>query len=183
MRFLILGETEEKFSGLRNVESLGVIEDSVRAIQRATVVIDARQDGALSRLTLEAICHGRHVVSGHPFPHGRLARTVDEFAAALRSLRSEATFNLAGREYVCCEYDQHEAVGSLRRILEDAVEPGRLNLAFAGGVRGAAAMLRNPHLLGQRCFPLPDGESLPPEAGPLRALLRDASDADVAVSV
>lgn len=183
MRFLILGETGEKFAGLRNAESLGVIEDSARAIQRATVVIDTRMDGALSRLTLEAMCHGRHVVSGYPLPHGHIARTVDEFAAALRSLRREAAFHLAGREYVCCEHDQHGAVGALRRIIEDVLEPGRLTLAFAGGVRGAAAMLRNPHLLGQRCFPLPDGETLPPEAGPLRALLRDASDADVAVSV
>jgi hypothetical protein len=182
MRFLVLGETGEKFAGLRNVESLGVIEDIARAIQRATVVIDARLDGALSRLMLEAMCHGRHVVSGYPLPHGHLARTVDEFAAALRSLRREAAFNLAGREYVCCEHDQYKAVQSLRRILDDAVEPGRLNLAFAGGVRGAAAMWRNPHLLGQRRFPLPDGETLPPEADPLRALLRDASDAIVAVS-
>ena len=121
-------------------------------------------------------------MSGYPLPHGHPARTVDEFAAALRSLRREAAFNLAGREYVCCEHDQHEAVQSLRRVLEDVMEPGRLNRTFAGGVRGAAAMLRNPHLLGQRCFPLPDGETLPSEAGPLRALLRDASDANVAVS-
>lgn len=182
MRFLILGETGEKFAGLQHVEPLGVVEDSARAIQRATVVFDARLDGALSRLMLEAMCHGRHVVSGYPLPHGRLARTVDEFSTALRSLRREASFNLSGREYVCCEHDQHNAVRSLRRILEDAVEPGRFSLTFAGGFRGAAAMLRNPHLLRQRYFPLPDGETLPPEAGPLRVLLRDASDSNVAVS-
>ena len=181
VRFLILGDSGEHFEGMRNVERLGVVEDSTRPIQRATVYVEGRLDGALSRLALEAMCHGRHVVSGYPLPLGRLACTSGEFIETLRSLRRDAVFNLAGREHVCREYDQHEAVRCLRRILEDAVEPGRLNLAFGGGVRGAAAMLRNLHLLSHREFPLPSVESLPLEAFPLRALLGGEMDAKEAM--
>ncbi len=181
VRFLILGDGREQYEGMRNVEPIGLVDDCTRAIQRATVFVDARLDGALSRLALETMCHGRHVVSGYPHPLGRLARTTSEFAETLRSLRRDATFNLAGRERVCRENDQNEAVRTLRRILEDAVEPGRLNLAVGGGVRGAAAMLRNLHLLRHREFPLPRIEALPSEAHALRALLSGEMRADTAV--
>ena len=182
VRFLILGDGRELFEGMRNVESIGLVDDCTRAIQRATVFVDARLDGALSRLALETMCHGRHVVSGYPHPLGRLARTTPEFAETVRSLRRDATFNLSGRERVCRENDQNEAVRALRRILEDAVEPGRLNLAFGGGVRGAAAMLRNLHLLRYRESPLPRIEALPPEAHALRALLIGEMNASASVS-
>jgi len=182
VRFLVLGDAGEGFGGLRNVEGLGTVEDAARAIQRATAVVDARLDGAMSRMVLEAMCHGRHVVSSHSLPHACAARTVEEFEKGVRLLRGQAEFNLAGREFVCREHDQPAAVRTLRQVLEEAVGPGRLNLAIAGGVRGATAALRNLHLLGRRSFALPEPETLPPEAVALRALLSCTSQANAVVT-
>ncbi len=181
VRFLILGDTKDRYVGLKNVEALGDVADSARAMQRASVVIDARLDGSLSRVMLEALCHGRQLVSGHSLPHARVARTIHDYLEAVRTLRRGAPFNLSGREFVCREFDQLQAIKSLRRILEDATEPGRLNLAVGGQVRGAAAAIRNLHLLSKQRFPMPTAESLPPNAGLIQSLVRGTGSA-VAVS-
>jgi hypothetical protein len=173
VRFLILGGGGRILADRSNVECLRDAGDSVRAIQRATVVVDARRDVGLSRLALEALCHGRHLISGYKLPHSLQACTVDEFVDAVRLLRQNPAFNLAGRSYIYDVHDYHQATKALRRELEDAIEPGRLNLVLEGGFRGAAAAWKNPQLLSRRCFELPDWSDVPENAVAMRALLRD----------
>jgi hypothetical protein len=183
VRFLILGGGGASLADQPNVEWLRESTESVRAIQRSTVVVDARVDGALSRLALESLCHGRHVITGYDLPYARIARTPEEIVEAIRSLRDEPTFNLDGRSYVDREHEHHSATKALRRELEDAIQPGRLNLVLEGGFRGAATTLQNLHLLSHRDFPLPDMDLLPAEAYALRCLLQDMQHTDRTVAV
>lgn len=173
VRFLILGGGGREILGRENVECLWDSTDSVRSIQRSTVFVDARLDEGLSRLALESLCHGRHVISGFPLPHAFQARTIDEFVEALRTLRQDPAFNLAGRSFVNIEHDYFRATHSLRRALEEAAEPGRLNLALEGGLRSAAAAWKNPQLLSHRAFGVPAHNDVPEDACAMRALLRD----------
>ena len=173
VRFLILGDGGSSLASRPNVEWLADARESLRAILRSTVFIDARRDGALSRLALEALGHGRQVITGYELPHAHLARSTDEFAVALRNLREKPTYNLDGRSFVNREHEQNAAAKALHRELEDAIEPGRLNLVLEGGLRGAAMTLQHLHLLSPRNFSLPETDQLPPEANALRSLLQD----------
>ena len=183
VRFLILGGGGASLADQPNVEWLRDSTDSIRAIQRSTVVVDARVDAGLSRLVLEAFCHGRHVITGYKLPHARIARSKEEFVEAIRTLRDEASYNLEGRSYVDREHEHHAATKALRRELEDAIQPGRLNLVLEGGFRGAATTLQNLHVLSHRNFPLPDVDLLPAEAYAFRCLLQDMQQIDRAVAV
>jgi|CXWL01.1.fsa_nt_gi hypothetical protein len=183
VRFLILGGGGASLADQPNAEWLRDCTDSIRAIQRSTVVLDARVDAGLSRLVLEALCHGRHVITGYHLPHAHVAHSTEKFVAALRALRDEANYNLDGRSYVDREHEHHTATKALRRELEDAIQPGRLNLVLEGGFRGAATTLQNLHLLSHRNFPLPDADRLPAEAYALGCLLQDMRQIDRAVAV
>lgn len=182
VRFLILGGGGRVLTNRSNVECLRATSDSVRAIQRSTVFVDARLDSGLSRLALEALCHGRHVISGYKLPHAYQARTIDEFVEAVRTIRQEPAFNLAGRGYIHDENEYHLATKALRRKLEEAIEPGRLNLVLEGGFRGAAATWKNPQVLSPRNFEMPRPEDIPSGAPAMRALLRDMQLAAQSVS-
>lgn len=173
VRFLVLGGAQDALAGSPNVELQPEYTDCVRAIHRATVIIDPRVDCALSRLQLEALCHGRHAISGCALPHSHKASTVDEYIEAIRFLRENRSYNLEGRSFVARDHERHAASRALRKELEDALEPGRLNLVLEGGVRGAAAAMQNLHILGHRDFPMPDPDQLPAAALPLRCLLHD----------
>lgn len=173
IRMLVLGSDHDQLAEYPNVEILSEYTDCVRAIHRATVIIDPRVDCALSRMALEALSHGRHVVSGCTLPHAHKAFTVAEYVEAIRYLRENRSYNLDGRSFVAKEHERHTALRALRKELNDALEPGKLNLVLEGGVRGAAAAMQNLHILGQREFPLPKLDQLPPDAVAMRCLLHD----------
>ncbi len=183
VRFLVLGGGGSSLAGEPNVEWLRNSTDSVRAIHRSTVVVDARVDGGLSRLALEGLCHGRHVITGYKLPFAFPARTAEEYIDAIRTIRDAPRFNLEGRSHVDRDHEHHTATKALRRELEEAIQPGRLNLVLEGGFRGAAAALKNPQLLSPRAFPPPDIDRLPPEAHALRCLLRELPQPDEALAV
>lgn len=173
VRFLVLGSSSDRLACFPNVEILSDYCDCMRAIHRSSVIIDPRADHGFSRLQLEALSHGRHVISSCEIAHGSRAATVTEYADAIRSIRQKPSYNLDGRSHVARDHERHTALRTLRKALEDALEPGRLNLVLEGGVRGAAAAFQNLHILSQRDFPLPEEDRLPPQAYPLRCLLQD----------
>ncbi len=173
VRFLILGEGGSSLASQPNVEWLCDSTESLRAILRSTVFIDARRDFALSRLALETLCHGRHVITGYELPHAHVARSIEEFAGALRNVREKPVYNLDGRTFVNREHEQNAATRLLRGELEDAIDPGRLNLVREGGLRRATTTLQHLHLPSPRNFSLPEMDQLPSEAHALRSLLQD----------
>lgn len=183
VRFLILGGAGSRLADVPNVEWLEYCTDSVRAIHRSTVVIDPRLDAGLSRIALEGLCHGRHVVAGYRLPHAFEARSTEDFLQAIRAVRENPYYNLDGRSFVWHEHEFHAAAKALRREVEDAVEPGRLNLVLEGGLRGAAATLKSPQLLSPHSFPLPGAADLPEEAYALKALLSGLQQLDPALAV
>jgi len=122
VRFFILGDAMTDYSGYRNVESIGVAQDMSRVIKRSTVLIEPRLDRGLSRLALEVLSHGRHVISTHADPLFCHADSVDGFADALRMLQRDPRFNLSGREAVCRTHDRGLALAALKKVLQQADE-------------------------------------------------------------
>ncbi|MBI3835427.1 MAG: glycosyltransferase [Planctomycetes bacterium] len=120
VRFLILGDVETDYSMYRNVESVGTVEDISRLIKRSTVLVEPRLDAGLSRLALEALSHGRHVISTHTDELFCHADSVDGFADALRLIRQDARYNLAGREAVCRLHDRSVATEALIDVFRKA---------------------------------------------------------------
>jgi len=171
VRFLILGDAATDYGAFRNVESLGVVDDVSRAIQRSTVTIVPRLDGVLSRLALETLCQGRHAVTTCPAPHCGYAESIEGFVRTIRTFERDVDFNLDGREYVCREYGKPQATRQLFQALEGCLERGQLGLQLKGGWRGAMMALCNPGIFGRKSFALPDPDSLPEEATAFHALL------------
>ncbi len=160
IRFLILGDATTDYSHHKNVESLGFVENISRTILRSTVVLQPRLDGALSRLSLEALSHGRHVVSGGDWPFCHLATTPAEFIHTLRALKHAPAFNLEGREYVCRRYEKRAAVGAMRDLLLRMADHSFPKRQILGGWLGVAAILRSPQLLTAREFLPPRKDEL-----------------------
>ncbi len=172
VRFLILADEGTDYRAVKNVESLGTVPDVTRTIERSAVVLQPRMDGMLSRLSLEALCRGRHVIATHPLPHCEYAGSLEAFTLAIRKLERSTDFNLAGREYVCREYSQPEMVRRMLEILSPSSdEDGPLGGGWGRAWRGALAALCQPGLWSSAKFARPDLDSLPPEASAFRALL------------
>jgi len=171
VRFLILADAATDYSAFRNVDSLGVVDDVTRAIQRSTVTIVPRVDGVLSRLSLETLCQGRHSITTCPAAHCGYAESIEGFSKAIRVLDRDADFNLDGREYVCKEYGKPQSANRLIQVLEGCLTRRRLGLQVKCGWRGAMMALCNPGIFGRKCFALPDPDSLPEEASAFHALV------------
>jgi len=156
VRFLILGDRETNYDEYTNVESLGFVDDVTRTILRSTVILQPRLDGTLSRLSLEALSHGRQVICRRQWPFCRRATSSAEFATLLRELKCSPAFNLDGREHVCELYEKRSAVASLCDLLKRMTGRSFPNRRVHGGWIGVATILRSPRLLSPKTFSLPD---------------------------
>jgi len=156
VRFLILGDPATDYTSFKNVESLGFVQDIARTILRSTVTLQPRLDGALSRLSLETLSHGRHVICRRDWPYSRRAETVEQYVRELRELKHES-FNLDGRQYVCGEYDKRPSVGALCNLLTRITDQPGFKRGVLGGWVGVAAILRSPALLTTKEFERPNG--------------------------
>lgn len=174
VRFLILGDGATDYGELKNVESLGLVDQIARTILRSTVVLQPRLDGALSRLSLEALSHGRHVISGRIWPFCHCATTPDEFVHTMRELKHTPAFNLDGREYVCAQYEKRVAVGALYDLLRRMTDRSFSKRRVTGGWIGVAAILRSPQLLTAKDFAPPSSDDLGGDDTAFAALLGDA---------
>lgn len=155
VRFLILGDSETDYGDCKNVESLGFVENIARTILRSTVILQPRLDGALSRLSMEALSHGRHVISGRDWPSCHLASTAEEYGQTLRELKYAPSFNLEGREYVCDRHEKRTAVEAMCKLLDRMTDRKFVGRNIRGGWLGVAAILRSPQLLQTRDFDPP----------------------------
>jgi len=174
VRFLILGDTETNYSGRKNVESLGVVDDAARAIQRSTVLVQPRIDASPSRLALEMLCHGRHVISTYAAPHFIHADREESFFTSIRALEREVGFNLVGREYVCERYATPRVTRELHSLLESRLEPGEPDRPTSGRLGGCVAVLGQAGLLRAKQFALPAPGDYP-EDDPFGKLVCDAA--------
>jgi hypothetical protein len=114
----------------------------------------------VSRLVIEALSHGRHVITNCDFPHALRAESIDDYVNAIRALGREASFNLAGREYVGKMHDRIAADVGCRRL---AVLESPTGQGVRGGIAGQprSGPLADP----SRARP----ETLPAEAAAFRA--------------
>lgn len=174
VRFLVLGDTETSYAARKNVEALGVVEEASRAIQRSSVLVQPRVDGGLSRLSLEVLCHGRHVISKHAMPHCTEAGSVESFFVAIRSLERDLGFNLPGREYVCEHFATPRVTRDLHSLLESCADPGDADRRGGRRWTGALGALSQAGVMRSKRFALPEPESLAVD-DPFRALVADAT--------
>ena len=182
-RFLVLGDEVTDYSSRKNVEVLGRLDDVGRAIRRTTVTVSARLDGSLSRLGLESLSHGRHVLSTCPWPNFLHVRSEAEFAKALTMMRLNPSFNLEGREAVCREYDLRVGVRALTQLLQTCIDENRGVGSLGQRWLGAASTWCISGLLGEKRVPRPDPNTLPSEAEAFRALLEDGLGEPVGAEV
>jgi hypothetical protein len=175
VRFLILGDGGTDYTALKNVESLGRVEDVARSIQRATVTIHPLAYGCASRLVLESLSHGRHAITSFDWPHCVKAQTAEAFERAIRTLQENQRFNLAGRKYVCGIYDRDLAQKALRQVFERALCAQAAGAKLRGRWQAAAVAMRYPSVYSRRPFPLPNLDALPVGAGPFRMLLGESN--------
>ncbi|MCH7813460.1 MAG: hypothetical protein IID40_05510 [Planctomycetes bacterium] len=173
--FIILGDRDTDYSRHRNVESLGTVEDLSRTMGRCTVLVRPTGHDGMPRMVLEMLSHGRHAITSLPLPHCHHAADLEGIASALRRLRSRGEFNLAGREWVCQNFETKHTAGVLREVMQQSITPGRRTLRRAGKRQAAKLLLRAPWLLSRKCYSLPRPEELPPEAAALRLALSGAS--------
>ncbi|MCC6421742.1 MAG: hypothetical protein IT429_26290 [Gemmataceae bacterium] len=170
-RFLILGDDPARYRGIESVEALPYVDDVSRTIQRATVLVQPVRWGRRSRLMLEVLSHGRHVVSSIPHEQARFAETTEGFAAALRELGADPPFHLEGREHACRDEDRgiisHALHRELERCLDESACGPRSNGAWLAGM----AALRNPLVCGTRSFAAPAIDKLPQDLSFLGLLL------------
>jgi hypothetical protein len=175
VRFLALTD-EPQQSEAKNLEYLAQVDDLDRSIQRATAILHARLDRTISRLVVEALSHGRHVITGCTFPNTFAAASIDDYLNVIRSLQRDAPFNLAGREEVGRSHDRWIAAEALLRALTNLLEEPD----WGGTVRGT--LFRAANLLSDapaEVVAAPDVQSLPPEAHAFRALLRAHNTAPI----
>jgi hypothetical protein len=95
-KFIIVADTEGRFAGMQNVESLGWVEDMSAVYARAGVLLRITKHDGLPRMVLEALWHRRHVIYSWPFPACRSARTYEEVQLHLDELRQIAVWNEEG---------------------------------------------------------------------------------------
>lgn len=170
VRFLMLGGGQKE-SGKKNVEHLGQVEDICRTIKRATVLIEPRLDGGLSRLALEALSLGRHVISTHRCEHSLHATSVDEFADQLRSLQDQAKFNLAGREFACRQYEREAVADALIHAINDCAKPDRGSAGARRAAHRIVAALPRAGAVSDDIARLPEPGEVSADAPAFQALL------------
>ena len=173
VRWLVLGDHGRDYSAHPHVESLGFVEDINRVLMRTTATIHPVAHEGVSRLALESMCHGRHVVASFDLPHAHRASTPEQFFRIVRDLSGLTQFNLEGREHVCREFDQTvsrpELQHRLTRCLDQTIDGGILH----GKWVAARAKMRFPAIYSNRQFAPPAADSLPVGARAMRLLLED----------
>ncbi|MCP4248231.1 MAG: glycosyltransferase family 4 protein [bacterium] len=177
VRFIILGDRDTDYSRHRNVESLGTVEELSRTMGRCTVLLRPTAHDGMPRMVLEMLSHGRHAITSLPLPHCQHAADLGGIESALRRLRRRCEFNLAGREWVCENFETKRTARVLGEVMEQSISPGRPALRRAGKRQARKVLMRAPWLLSRKCYPLPRAEELPDEADALRLALAGPSAA------
>ena len=173
VRWLVLGDHGRDYSAHPHVESLGFVEDINRALIRTTATIHPVAHEGVSRLALESMCHGRHVVASFDLPHAHRASTPEQFYRVVRDMCGVTRFNLEGREHVCHKFDrtvsQAELQHRLTRCHDQAIDGGILHAKWVT----TRAKMRFPAMYSRRQFAPPTIDSLPENARAMKLLLED----------
>jgi hypothetical protein len=122
------------------------------------------------------------VVSSIAYPHCQGASQANEISKVLRKLQSDATFNLAGREYVCQHFDATRTAAEFAERLTRLVETQRQYSALRHSHQAMRFLARRPWMLSRSRVELPAADDLPPEADALRAVICDAARQQAAAS-
>ena len=81
------------------VQDMGSLYRNTSALLRFTI-----HDG-LSKMVLEALSYGRHVLWTESFPHCHLVRNFDDCLKILTSLKKSSTLNIKGHQFVKSNYN------------------------------------------------------------------------------
>lgn len=116
IHWLVLANDGAGLPAMPNVEYLGDVEDIDAVFRRATVLVRLTRHDGLSKMVLEALARGRHVIWSQPLPHCHRARTAAEALPQLRSIVASRHLNLRGSDYVRREFDVETHLRRLCRI-------------------------------------------------------------------
>jgi len=116
IHWLILANDGADLPAMPNVEYLGDVEDIDAVFRRVTVLVRLTRHDGLSKMVLEALARGRHVIWSQPLPHCHRARTAAEALPQLRAIIASRQLNLRGSAYVRKAFDVNTHLRRLCRI-------------------------------------------------------------------
>jgi glycosyltransferase involved in cell wall biosynthesis len=101
-----------------NITTLGRVTDMTAVYARTSVLLRLAEHDGLSKMVLEALACGRHVVWNRPFPYCTLAQTPEHAELALKRLALRPTLQTDASRFVRREYSQARMVDGLKGVLE-----------------------------------------------------------------
>lgn len=88
-----------------NVRTYDFIEDMSTAYKESNALLRITEHDGLSKMVLEALSYGRHVMWSSPFPYTHLVDSVQKSVTTIKKLKSNSDYNLEGKKFVEQNYN------------------------------------------------------------------------------
>lgn len=123
--FRVVGRGSANPVAPANVEFLGHTGDVPRVIDDSTVLLRLPEHDGKSKIVIEALARGRHVIWNHELPGVRRAQHAGEASRILRELLAEAAAgalepNAAGYEFVSSELVRSKVAAGFENVMNTA---------------------------------------------------------------
>lgn len=114
--FFVVGGEGLNQKTLPNVEYFGWQDDLGPIYKKSTVLVRMTKHDGTPRMILEALSHGRHVISSINFPHCYHADSYEQVKNNIVYLLENPTLNIVGAKYVVKEYNKNKIASEFERI-------------------------------------------------------------------
>ncbi len=116
IKFVFVGDSTMEVDDLNNVESLGRInqEQLFLLFNECDILLRITSHDGYSRMAIEAMYFGMHVITNWPVPHAIVCKNKNEITQALKL---EVDFNRAGYDYIRKEFNVESWKNTLIKAL------------------------------------------------------------------
>lgn len=117
--FLVSSHDGEELEKLPNITYLGRVDSADELLNRASCLLRIVEHDGLSKMIIEALGKGRHVIWIYPFPFCHSATTYTEVVQALQAiLTKKNTINTGASEYVNSELSVQKNISLLKKTYD-----------------------------------------------------------------
>ncbi|MEE9448699.1 MAG: hypothetical protein V3V72_01510 [Ignavibacteriaceae bacterium] len=113
--FLILA-AEEINHKPENVFTYNFIDDVTELYNKVNALLRITTHDGLSKMVLEALSFGRHVLWSEPFPHCIFVKNLDDCKKAINMLKEDPSVNEEGKTFVELNFNQSKICGDYLSI-------------------------------------------------------------------
>jgi len=97
--------SEKIYNKPANVLIYDYLEDMSIAYKQCSALLRITEHDGLSKMVLEALSYGRHVMWSSPFPHTHFVDSVQNAVTTIKKLKSNSDYNLEGKKFVEQNYN------------------------------------------------------------------------------